>query len=351
MLDRMKLFLTLLVLALTSACAAGLGTLQADLKAVLPPDARAGVAIGLLTPEAERVVFVGNPAFGLETLFEYGSVTKVFTALLLSELAAEEKVALTDHLNGYLPRAVRDEKWRDVTLVQLATHSAGLPRLPPNVNALYMLRNGDNPYAAFDEKPLFSALEQTELEPPGEFNAYSNFGFGLLGTLLSRATGRPYEAMVETRIFGPLGMTGATTVGWSSRKVAPPLDRNGNETGYWDFAALAGGGAARGSVADALKFLRASIDACRSAGQLAAANCRAQRGTGVKAYEDVAQGLGWVRLASSAGDIVWHDGGTDGFSSFLGFNVRTGDGLVVLANVASLDEVTSLSLEFLTAPK
>ncbi len=338
MLNRMKLFLTLtlLALALTSASAAGLGTLQADLKAVLPPDARAGVAVGFITSEAEQVVFVGNPSFGRETLFEYGSVTKVFTALLLSELAAEEQVALTDSLNAYLPKAVRDEKWRDVTLAQLATHSAGLPRLPPNMNALYMFRNGDNPYAAYDKTLLFDALEQTELEPPGEFNAYSNFGFGLLGTLLSRPTGEPYKAMVETRIFGPLGMTGATTVGWSSKRAAPPLDRHGNETGYWDFAALAGGGAARGSVTDALKFLRASMGACGGAGQLAAANCRAQRETDVMAYKDVAQGLGWVRLASPAGDIVWHDGGTDGFSSFLGFNVRTGEGLVVLANVAEI---------------
>ncbi len=140
-------------------------------------------------------------------------------------------------------------------------------------------------------------------------------------------------------------------MGWHSNRAALPLSRTGGYESYWNFDALAGAGAARGSVTDALKFLRASVAACRSDGQLAAANCRAQRGTEVRASEYAAQGLGWIRSASPVGEIVWHNGGTGGFSSFLGFNVLTGEGLVVLANVASLDEVTSLSLEFLAAPK
>ena len=351
MLNRMKLFLTLLALTLTSASAAGLEALQANLKAALPPNARAGVAVGFVTPEAERVVFVGNPAFDRETLFEYGSVTKVFTALLLSELAAEGSVALTDTPNAYLPKTARAEKWRDVTLAQLATHSAGLSLSPPNMSVLYNLRWSDEAYARFDEPLLYEAVRQVRLEPVGDFNTYSNFGFGLLGALLSRATGTPYGVMVEARIFGPLGMTGATTTGWSSEKVAPPLTRGGDEAGYWGWDALAGAGAVRGTLTDALSFLRASMAACGASSELAAANCRAQQGTEVRAFEGAAQGLGWIRLESSAGDVVWHNGGTGGYSSFIGFNARTGEGLVVLANVSYFDEVTNLSLEFLSAPE
>ncbi len=145
---RVKRTLLLLLPCLFWASAADLGPFQAELKALLPPNPKAGVAIGHFTADreaitktvTETVVFVGNPAFDRETLFEYGSVTKVFTALLLSELAAEGSVALTDTPNAYLPKAVRDEKWQSVTLRDLATHNAGLPVSPPNMSVLYNLR-------------------------------------------------------------------------------------------------------------------------------------------------------------------------------------------------------------------
>jgi len=88
-------------------------------------------------------------------------------------------------------------------------------------------------------------------------------------------------------------------------------------------------------------------DRVEASGSLARANCRAQQATGVRAGEHAAQGLGWIRTTSPAGDIVWHNGGTGGFSSFLGFNVRTKEGLVVLANLADADAVTNSSLDFL----
>ncbi len=345
-----QLSMLLWVCLCVSALAAGPEKLQADIEVALPND-RAGVAIGYLTPDTETFSFVGNPSFAKTTLFEYGSVTKVFTAILLAELAGEGKVELTDNLNTYLPEDVRDEKWQNVTLQDLATHTAGLPRLPPNMNFFYNLRHAENPYAEYDETMLFRAVDSVKLEPLGEFGSYSNFSFGLLGALLAQATGTPYKTMVETRLFAPLEMTGATMTGWYSEDVAPPLSKEGDEVGYWDADALAGMGAARGSVADAVKFLRASMRACTASGALAKANCRAQQATKVRAYECAAQGLGWIRLEGSAGDIVWHNGATGGYTSFLGFNVRTGEGLVVLANVSSLGEVTSLGLESLTAPK
>lgn len=355
MLNSMKRLIALLPMCLfMSAFAADLEQLQADLRAALPND-RAGVAIGHISSETESISdamsFVGNPALNETTLFEYGSITKVFTAILLTELADEGVVELTDSLNVYLPEAVQEEKWRDVTLQNLATHTAGLPRLPPNMSTVYLLLNNENPYAKYDEAMLFEAVDEVRLEPPGDFNSYSNFGFGLLGTLLARATATPYKMMVETHVFAPLEMTGATTTGWSSENVAPPLSRNGGEAGYWGFDALAGAGAARGSAADAMKFLTASMGACTASGMLAKANCSAQQGTEVSAYEDAAQGLGWIRWAGPAGEVVWHNGGTGGYSSFLGFNVKTGEGLVLLANVAGLEEVTNFGLNFLAEPE
>lgn len=179
-------------------------------------------------------------------------------------------------------------------------------------------------------------------------NVYSNAGFGLLGSLLARAADETYAELIEARIFVPLAMASATVGDWSSEQRAVPLLRDGREAAYWNFDALAGAGAARGSIGDALHFLKASVAACQLSTVLARDNCRAQQGTGVKIDVQHEQGLGWIRRESTAGDIVWHNGGTGGFSSFLGFNTQTGKGLVVLANVADLAEVTNLSLNFLS---
>ena len=312
------------------------------------PNDRAGAAVAYVSPEAETEIFVGNASFDENTLFEYGSITKVFTAIVLAQLAEEGSVKLGESLNAYLPEDVRAEKWQGVTLESLATHSSGLPNVPKEMNGLYWLVHRDNAYARFDEAMLFAALEEVTLEPSGEHNRYSNFGFGLLGTLLARETEEPYATLIKSSIFTPLEMTTATVHGWASDNLAPPLWNDGTDAGYWDFAALAGAGAARGSLLDAKKFLKASMQACSGTNLLARANCKAQQPTLVKAGEYVTQGLGWIRSESPTGDIVWHNGGTGGFSTFLGFNVETGEGVVVLTNVADLDEVTSSSLEALS---
>ena len=312
------------------------------------PNAEAGVAVGLIENGNETVSFVGNPSFSEETLFEFGSITKVFTAIALAQLADEGVLRMSDSINPYLPKDVQDLKWETVTFEKLATHSAGLPRLPPNMNVLYILLHRKNPYVNFDKKMLYDAVEMVELEPVGEFNEYSNFGFGLLGTLLADITGLAYGELVESRIFAPLDMRGATTVGWSSDNKATPLTADGTETSVWDWDALAGVGAARGSLDDAMKFLKASMAACDETTPLALANCRAQQATEVRAAQYALQGLGWIRLQSEAGDIVWHNGGTGGFRSFLGFNVEKSVGIVLLTNVADAD-VTNLGLEFLAS--
>ena len=351
MLKHVKVICAMLLFCGSAVNAAGLAEMKTELKAALPND-RAGVAIGYLSPKTEITQFVGNASFTDKTLFEYGSVTKVFTAVLLIELAQKQVVSPTDSMNVYLPKDVQNGKWQDVTLQDLATHTAGLPISPPNINLLYALRWGDKAYARFDETMLFDAVEQVKLEPAGQFNAYSNFGFGLLGTLLAKATGTPYKTLVENRIFRPLEMQSATMTGWSSKAIAPPLMEDGAAADYWDWDALAGAGAARGSLTDALTFLKASITACKTSGALAEANCKAQQATGVRVSKYAAQGLGWIRSASQAGDIVWHNGGSAGYSAFLGFNAKTGEGLVLLANVGDFGgQLTQTGLEYLAAQK
>lgn len=316
----------------------------------LVPSLEAGIAVGYLDEGEESSYFLGRPAFTDTTLFEYGSLTKVLTTVVLAELAAEGAVSLSESINTYLPETSRDAKWDDVTLQSLATHTSGLPSLPPSMDEAFLQLEGDNPYANFTEDDLFAAL--AEVTPnPDQGPLYSNFGFGLLGTLLARAAGMPYEDLVQTRILEPLEMSSTTLSSWSSNDVALPQTVQGTEATAWDFEVLAPAGAARGDLRDALRFLEASQAACTEATPLAEANCTAQAATEIQLSQFARQGLGWIRSEGAVGEIVWHNGGTGGYSSFLGFNVETGKGLVLLANVGGItNDLTAKALEFLTQP-
>lgn len=339
--------LTALLFVAAYAQDAGPTNLETQLESLLP-NAEAGVAVGLIEGDGETMTFVGNPDFTEETLFEYGSITKVFTAIVLAQLANEGIVELDESVNPYLPEEVRDPKWEGVTFEELATHTAGLPRLPPNMDDAYLLQNSADPYAKYDRAALYEAVESVGLQGVGEQYSYSNFGYGLLGTLLADVAGSSYAELLESRLFTPLEMTSAAAAGWSSDNVAQPLTAEGSEISAWNFDALAGTGAVRGDLKDAVKLLKASVTACDEDTPLARANCRAQQATEIKAAQYAFQGLGWIRSQSPAGDIVWHDGGTGGSSSFLGFNVEKDVGLVLLANVAEADMMT-VGLEFLAS--
>lgn len=310
----------------------------------------AGIAVGYLSGGEESSYFLGRPKFTGETLFEYGSLTKVLTAVLLAELADEGTVSLSKSINLYLPESAKGVKWDDVTLQSLATHTSGLPSLPPSMDEAFLSREGDNPYASFDEAQLFEAL--AEVTPnPAQGYLYSNFGYGLLGTLLARAAGMSYDELAQSRILEPLEMTATTLSSWSSNDVALPRTASGTEATAWDFDALAPAGAARGDLRDALKLLAASQEACDEITPLAEANCAAQAATDVQISEFAWQGLAWIRSESTAGDIVWHNGGTGGYSSFLGFNVETGKGLVLLANVGGVtNDLAVKALPLLAQP-
>ena len=136
---------------------------------------------------------------------------------------------------------------------------------------------------------------------------------------------------------------------WGSGTVAPPLDSNGRQVANWNFDALAGAGAARGSISDALAFLQGSMTACApaSADDVAKANCLAQQPTGHRLSDDTEMGLGWLLTGGPGGTAVWHNGGTGGYRTFLGFNPERGTGIVLLSNVGSLDDIDGIGLRYL----
>jgi D-alanyl-D-alanine-carboxypeptidase/D-alanyl-D-alanine-endopeptidase len=332
----------LLLLSLFSACAAPpidpVRVVEVDRIAekYLGRSGAPGFTVGIIDGKKASVFGYGRVSKDSEakpkgnTVYEIGSITKVFTTFLLADLAQEGLVRLNDPIRLHLPSEVRAPRSADqeILLSHLATHTSGLPRLPAN------LPPSDDPYANYSANRLYDYLQAHRLGwPVGKRFEYSNLGMGLLGHLLERASGMTYEELVVRRLAGPLKMNDtriALTPGMKER-LAPPYDAAGNPSRNWHFQALAGAGALRSTADDLLKFAAANLG--QSDPRLAAvfATCQATRESD---REGLRIGLGWHSSPVRAGGqwMVWHNGGTGGYSTFIGFVKETGTAVVVLSN-------------------
>ena len=150
---------------------------------------------------------------GPHTMFEIGSNTKTFTALLLADMVVRGEINYTDPIAAFLPGHARPQRNRrraasaQITLLHLATHTGGLPRLPRNLLARALRDRRTNPYARYTLPDLYAATARLGGgPPPGTRMRYSNYGVGLLGQLLANAAGTDYGTLITQRICRPLGL-------------------------------------------------------------------------------------------------------------------------------------------------
>ena len=288
----------------------------------------------------------------VHTAYEIGSVTKVVTALALGEMARRGEVALTTPVADLLPDsvAVPTSGAAPITLVDLATHTSGLPRLPPT---LLLVADPDDPYAAYQEDDLYAFLSLYELpRAPGAEYEYSNLGGGLLGLALARRVGVDYQTLVRERVLGPLGMNETWVVLPDSIGLAPAVGAFGQSVPHWTWTeATAGMGGLRSTAADLLTLVEATIAPPGDLpASLAAALADAPRPLR-RIPGRMRIGLGWhlvPDLRPGVG-VVWHNGGVGGGSSFVGLDREGGVGVVVLANKggAANEAVTRFGFEVL----
>jgi CubicO group peptidase (beta-lactamase class C family) len=305
-----------------------------------------GIVVGVIEPNGRRVVAYGNLANGDartldgDTIFEIGSVTKVFTSLLLADMVNRKEVALDDPAAKYLPEHVKmpERSGKSITLHDLSTHTSGLPRLPSNMK----MKDPRNPYADYSVDDLYQFLSGYELpRDPGsdlkgsEFE-YSNLGGGLLGHLLAYRAGTDYETLIKTRITRPLGMpdTGIALSSSMTQRMATGHTAMLEPTANWDLPTLAGAGALRSSANDMLTFLEAFLgykESPLAPAMKAMLDVRRPTGQGKGAI-----GLGWIIMSPHDREIAAHDGGTGGFRSWVGYDPKERIGVVVLSNASTL---------------
>lgn len=274
------------------------------------------------------------------TVFQIGSLSKVMTASLLPLLAGRHGIAEGTTVQEALGPAAAPvhPAHAGITLAALATHTTGLPRVPKFLERDLPVHLGvqevlKNPYSLIQPATVWDYLQQppdrNDGKPmPGRF-AYSNYGMGLLGHLLERRTGQPYGALLAREIFAPLGMQDSAVEPAAAlrERLAQGHTARGEPCAPWSFVALHGAGAVFSTADDLLRFARAQLDAAMPL-HAALAATHVPRAGG-------ATGLGWMqptlvdRLLGNR-HIVWHDGATLGYCSYLSIDLQAGLALVIL---------------------
>lgn len=308
--------------------------------------ASTNVVVCLRNEDHETHRLLGDPASAPDCapgdmIFEIGSITKVFTALLLALLTEQGKIDperpvrnICEEFSSAPPQ---------LTPLSLATHTSGLPRLHIPVWKAVLQGAGDDPYAQFSRDDLIGWLKNWQPAPPRKTpkHSYSNLAFGLLGEVLAISQERTFSDLLRTEILGPLGMTDTSAVLNQEQRgrFARPHDNRGRPVTPWTFQAMAGAGALRSSARDLTRF------ASRVAAALAEPVTPLDRaiknsaepmiGLGPRGgKEPVSQCLGWVsmKLDPAAPRMLFHDGGTAGSTSAIYICPQSHASIVVLAN-------------------
>ena len=312
-----------------------------------------GIVVGMIAADPQERWVVGYGRLSEtderipdgDTVYEIGSITKVFTGILLAQAVVNGEVKLDDPISMYLPEGVTAPEYegKSITLLDLATHTSGLP------GNLYHIITFEQMYA------FLSGYRLTR--EPGSSYEYANYGMGLLGNLLVQRVGQAdYEALLLKRICRPLGMDSTRvqlTAEMQSRQ-APPHTASLAQTHLWDNTVQAGAGMIRSTANDLLTFLAANMGQTETelqpALQLANTPQRPSVGKGKIGWSwQGSIGLGW-QVAANTG-LHGHSGATNGSNSFLGWDPERKFGIVVLTNAAvDMDYVARLLLSRMPFP-
>ncbi|MFN2567169.1 MAG: serine hydrolase [Gemmatimonadaceae bacterium] len=294
-----------------------------------------GMVLGVLEADGTtRIVSYGSAGLdakplGSKSVFEIGSITKVFTGILLADLVDRGLVSLNDPVAKHLPAGTKvpTRNGREITLLDLSTHRSSLTRMPTN-----MVADAAGAYPKYSIQDLYAFLAEHQLRRDiGSEYEYSNIAVALLGHVLERVTGKPYEELVQERILRPLGMT------MTSTKVEGPIrewmtvghDERGFVAPYREWPELPAMGALRSNAEDLLRFVAANVGPADSRLERVMRSAQEPRNT-VNPNTDI--GLNWQIMKFGNKKIIAHGGATQGFRAFVGFDPDARVGAVVLAN-------------------
>lgn len=266
-----------------------------------------------------------------KTLYEIGSISKVFTSLLLAEAVESGRLKLDDPISTVMKElATKNKTVGDaITFKHLSLHVSGLPVMPTNIEPA----DSTNPFDGYNRTMLTEYMLSVKPErKPGEGYEYSNLAVGLLGDLLSQQAGVSYESLLKQKLTEPLKMsdTVITLSEQQASRFAPPYNAALLPDKAWDFDALAGCGAIRSTIDDMLLFAEASLNPPDE--PLGKAIELAWKQHKPASDGSHAMGLGW--MIAQDGSTRWHNGQTGGYQSMILVSREQKCAAVLLCNTA-----------------
>lgn len=346
----MRTIVLLLLIIRQSACAVvAQELLSADsikriIKTEVDNKRSKGIVVGVISEKGSRVFAYGKlrdggPEADGNTLYEIGSITKVFTTLILADMVQKGEVRLDDPVSNYLPKTVKVpvRNGKQITLLHLATHTSGFPRMPDNHTSP---KDPNNPYADYTFQQLYDFISNYTLTYDiGSKYAYSNIGGALLVHIFTLKTGLTYESLVKERVCQPLNMDKSVmTITPELKSIfATGHDQFAKPVKNWDFPTL--GGTLNSNANDMLKFISANLGFTKTSLSSAIEITHVPRDS-TRWEEAQLIGLGWHITLKFGQEIIRHSGGTNGYISSVCFDKKNKIGVVVLANTnKNIDDI------------
>ncbi|MFA6119157.1 MAG: serine hydrolase domain-containing protein [Parachlamydiales bacterium] len=295
-----------------------------------------GMVIGLI--DESGTVFYKYGKMGVNdsrpidenAIFETGSISKIFTSLLLAEMVNKKEVKLDDQIDKFLPSFVKTPSYhgKKVTLENLATHTAGFDYMPHN----FIMSDMYNPFCEYSVPFLYDFLSTCELrnEPGVQYN-YSNVGMGLLGFVLSLQANKEYEDLVVERILNPLGMdsTRVHLTEEMQERFAQAHIRD-KVVPHWDIAVFDGAGGLHSSAKDLARFIEAYLGFYKT--DLFPIMQETTKARHKQDVPDLDVGHEWNITYKYMPEFMYHGGATGGHQLFIGFCPETKKGVVICSN-------------------
>lgn len=315
------------------------------------PDGYPGVVVAVVDKSGHHVFTYGTVADGdttapnERTIFEIGSVTKTFTALMLADEVMKGNVALNTHVQALVPTHPIPERGRAITLLDLATHFSSLPRVPDDLPKDW----GGRSRYTIDQMYAFLARCQLAADPGTGF-AYSNLGYSLLGDAVATHASTTFPAWVDARIGTDLSMQD-TRIWLTPEQAGRAAHGRSIDGARLDITLEASSstittGGLHTTAADMLRYLDAQLAITHSPLDSAIAlSHQDQMKVSHDGQDDGAMALAWHRGVDGT---FTKGGATGGFSSFVGFAPAKGVGVAVLTNAASND-TEALGADILSA--
>ncbi|MGO4879204.1 MAG: serine hydrolase domain-containing protein [Bryobacteraceae bacterium] len=292
---------------------------------LLAPETGAGAVAGVML-HGERRTFAYGTAQP-DSIFEIGSIGETFTGLLLAQMVARGEADFGEPVRGLLPPGVvAQPPAREISLLDLATHHAGLPRWPEKLD------EQGHPFAIQRASDIFTLFAKVgAARPPNTTFEYSNFGFCLLGEALANRAGTSYAELLNREIATPLGLydTVVTLSPEQNRRFIQGHNLQNHLVATRDTDVVPGAGGIRSTAADMLTYLEVQLHPERCGAPLAQAIVRSHR-LEADAVPGMQVALAW--LYDSSNGAYFHGGRTEGYSSSAFFDPKHDYAAIVLAN-------------------